>query len=135
MEKEKDFVLSEKEINSLNNTSDEHVSLYHADDVKEFIRRLKKDVCSKWCGTNDGRYPECKFCKAINRRAGEGLQMKKITQEDVDKARKAWEKNAREARKAWGVWEKAWEKNAREAREKVWELEKKFKKQEGLKDE
>ncbi len=56
--------------------------------------------------------------------------MKKITQEDVNKAWVAWEKALEdwEARKAWGVWGKAWEKY-REARE----LQRKFEGQEDLK--
>ena len=87
MKKEKDFVLSEKIGGKVlpNDIGDLSVK-----DVKEFIRRLKEEVCNKWCGTNDGRYPECKFCKTINKLAGEEIDRDcdtwlKIAEEDVDK--------------------------------------------------
>ena len=41
--------------------------------VKEFIRRCKEEVCDEWCGTEDGIKPECKFCNALHKLAGEDL--------------------------------------------------------------
>ena len=70
--------------------------------------------------------------------------MKKITQEDVDKAWVAWEKALEDWDKACKAWDKDWGKVRKaldkagkgawdEALEKAWELKRKFKEQEGLK--
>jgi hypothetical protein len=75
----KEETLSDK-INDGANTDGWHKVVY-VEDVKEFIKKLKKDLC--FCSEieTDEETPECSFCYSMRKLAGDKL----IKEQEQDK--------------------------------------------------